>query len=89
MSVALLRINADRELVLALWERPRAVPRPEGLPRLMATEVDRRRVSRQGVRRGTPRFALTLPLALNHAWSEIWRARARIRVLVEVVLGGE
>jgi len=44
MSAALLRINADRELVLALWERPRAVPRPDGLPRLMATEVDRRRV---------------------------------------------
>ena len=38
---------------------------------------------------GTPRFALTLPLAFNHAWGEIWRARARIRVLVEVVLGGE
>jgi len=44
MSAALLRINADRELVLTLWERPRTVPRPDGVPRLMTTEVDRRRV---------------------------------------------
>ena len=54
-------------------------------------DLGERRVSRQGVRssRGAPRFALALPLYMDHAWGEIWRARARIRVLAEVVQGGE
>ena len=88
-----------------LWEEHRAVhfvlevldplpaPRPGALPAVLGPAIDlgERRVSRHGAlaSRGAPRFALTLPLAFNHAWGEIWRARARIRVLAEVVQGGE
>jgi len=95
------RLNALWEL---LWEERRAAhfalevldplppPRPGALPIVLGPTIDLgvRRVSRHGARssRGAPRFALTLPLALNHAWGEIWRARARVRVVVEVVRGG-
>ncbi len=95
------RLNALWEL---LWEERRALraggpgpdplppPRPGALPIVLGPTIDLgvRRVSRHGARssRGAPRFALTLPLALNHAWGEIWRARARVRVVVEVVRGG-
>lgn len=94
------RLNA---LWALLWEEHRAVhfvlevldplppPRPGALPAVLGPTIDlgERRVSRQGVRRGAPRFALALPLYMDHAWGEIWRARARIRVLAEVVQGGE
>ena len=96
------RLNA---LWALLWEEHRAVhfvlevldplpaPRPGALPAVLGPVIDlgERRVSRQGVRssRGAPRFALALPLYMDHAWGEIWRARARIRVLAEVVQGGE
>jgi hypothetical protein len=93
------RLNALWEL---LWEERRAAhfalevldplppPRPGTLPAVLNSTIDlgERRVSRQGVHRGAPRFALTLPLALNHAWGEIWRARARVRLLAEVVRNG-
>ena len=89
------RLNALWEL---LWEERRAVhfalevldplpaPRPGALPAVLGPVIDlgERHVSRQGVRRGTPRFALTLPLYMDHAWGEIWRSRARIRVLIDL-----
>jgi len=88
------RLNALWEL---LWEERRTAhfalevldplpPRPGTLPAVLNSTIDlgERRVSRQGVHRGAPRFTITLPLALNHAWGEIWRARARVRVVAEV-----
>ena len=83
-----------------LWEEHRAVhfvlevldplppPRPGALPVVLSPVIDlgERRVSRHGAlsSRGAPRFALTLPLYMDHAWGEIWRSRARIRILIDL-----
>jgi len=55
----------------------------------MVIDLGARRIARLGVRPGGGRFMLELPRSLNGVWEGVWCARERVRVLIEVLPGGD